>query len=106
MKSIKVCAAFAIAGMLAACVQQEEPTMVAPQPVYDKFGGGECEGDWIYVPGSVPEFGECVPPEDCDPIFDSAGNIINCPPPRDRGPDDPDPSTRDPGRSATGGPIT
>ena len=85
MKHIRFFAAAGVIGLLTACAQQEEPTMVAPEPMFDKYGGGSCEGDWIYVPGTVPEFGECVPPGDCNPVYDSAGNVIDCrPPPRER----------------------
>lgn len=102
MKAIKLCALTGIAGMLAACAQQEEPTLIRPEPVYNKFGDGSCEGDWIYVPGSAPQRDECVPPDECEPVYDTAGNLIECLPPRypDAGGGD------DGGRSSTGGTAT
>ena len=75
--------------------------MVKPEPVFDKFGnvsGGACEDGLIYVPGSVPELDECIPEDDCDPVFDSAGNIIDCYPESRR----PDPGRND-GSSGTSG---
>lgn len=108
MKTIKLCATLGVVGILAACAQQEEPTMVRPEPVYDKFGGsGSCEGDWIYVPGSVPQLDQCLPPDECEPVYDTAGNVIECLPDPRR----PDPSRNDGtsdssgtgGRSPTGG---
>lgn len=81
MKIVPFLAATGVLALLAGCAQQEEP-MVRPQPVFDKFGGGSCEGDWIYVPGTAPEYAECVPPDECEPVYDSAGNLIDCPPVR------------------------
>ncbi|MEO1537262.1 MAG: hypothetical protein AAFR73_05985 [Pseudomonadota bacterium] len=105
MKAIKLFATLGVVGMLAACAQQEEPTLVAPEPVYNKFGDGGCEGGWIYVSGSVPEFDECVPPEECESVYDTAGNIIECIPESTR----PDPSrddgTGDGRRSPTGSTV-
>ena len=103
MKAIRICTALGVIGVLAACAQQEEPPVIKPQPVYNKFGEGSCEGEWIYVPGTVPELDECVPPEDCEPVYASDGSIIECPPP----PRFPDPGGSDDssGRStAAGGP--
>lgn len=81
MKIMNFCAAVGIAGLLAACAQQEEPMLVKPEPVYNKFGDAGCEDAWIYIPGSVPERDECVPEDECEPVYDTAGNIIYCPPP-------------------------
>ena len=93
------------AALVAACAQQEEMTVVAPQPGFDKFGGGECEEGWIYVPGSVPELATCVPEDECeDPVFDTATGELICPPPIDRGDDN---SPSDPGpRTPTGSSST
>lgn len=85
MKIVTIPAAAGVALILAACAQQEEP-MVRPQPVFDKSGQGSCEGEWIYVPGTVPELAECVPPEECEPVYDTAGNLIDCLPPNRRDP--------------------
>ena len=88
MKAHYTIAVLSVAGMLAACAQQDEPG-IRPQPIFDKFGGGACEDGWIYVPGTAPERAECVPPDECDdPVYDSAGNVIDCPPPPPRRPDD------------------
>ncbi len=81
--------ALGVTVILAGCAQTEEPAFVRPEPVYDKFGG-ECEGDFIYIPGSVPEYDECVPEDECEPTYDAAGNIIDCIPPEERDPDDDD----------------
>lgn len=102
MKIMNFIASAGVIGILAACAQQEEPTMVRPEPMFDKYGGGSCEGDWIYVPGTVPEESTCVPPDECEPVYNSAGQVIECPPPprrpdRDRD----DSSTRDPNQSST-----
>ena len=95
MRLFQMIAGSAVVGLLAACAQQEEPVMVRPQPVFDKFGGGSCEGEWIYIPGSVPEFAECVPPEECEPTASTITAVIPCPPynqprnPNSDGSDDP-----------------
>ena len=105
MNAIKLCVAVGVIGMLAACAQQEEPPVIKPQPVYNKFGEGSCEGEWIYVPGAAPQFDECVPPEDCDPVYAADGSIIECPPPP-RYPDPGGGDDDDRGRTATGAPRT
>lgn len=85
MNIVKFAGCAAVAALLAGCAQQEEPaTMVPPQPVFDKYGGGSCEGNWVYVPGAVPELAECVPPDDCEYIIDSTGQTFPCPPPNQR----------------------
>ena len=82
MNIVRLSALAGIALILAGCAQQEE-TMVRPQPTFDKFGNASCEGGWIYVPGTAPEYAECVPPDECEPVYDSAGNVLEClPPPR------------------------
>lgn len=86
MTLLKFTAGAAAAALLAACAQQEEPTMVRPQPVFDKFGEGSCEGEWIYIPGTVPQYAECVPPEDCEMIVTATGQTVPCPPPTYRRP--------------------
>ncbi len=84
--------------------------MIAPQPVYDKFGGGSCEGDYIYIPGAPPRIDQCIPEDECDPVYDSTGQIIEClPPNRGRDPNDREDDPRG-GRnqtfsSPTAGPI-
>lgn len=110
MKVINLCTALGVVGLLAACGQQEEPQLVRPEPVYDKFGGGSCEGNWIYVPGTAPQPDQCVPPDECEPSYDTAGNVIDCLPPSRR----PDPGRNDgssdgsgtSGRSPTGSTAT
>ena len=97
MKIVPILAAIGALALLAGCAQQEEP-MVRPQPVFDKYGGGSCEGEWIYVPGTVPEYDECVPPDECEPVYDTAGNLIECLPERR-----PDPGRSD-GTSTTSTP--
>jgi hypothetical protein len=97
MKIVPILAATGVVALLAGCAQQEEP-MVRPQPVFDKFGGGSCEGEWIYVPGAAPEYAECVPPDECEPVYDTAGNLIECVPGRR-----PDPGRSD-GTSSTSTP--
>lgn len=92
MKLMSIIACAGALGVLAACAQQEEMVMVEPQPMFDKYGGGSCEGDFIYIPGTVPEEAKCVPPDECEPVHDTAGTIIDCPPPH-----------RDPGGSSSGG---
>lgn len=81
MKLLHFIAIAGIAGLLSACTQQEEVTMVSPQPTFDKFGNGACEEGYIYVPGSVPTL-PCIPEDECEPVYDSAGNVIECLPPR------------------------
>ncbi len=106
MKPINLCVALGVVALVAGCAQQEEPTMVRPEPVYNKFGSGACEGDWIYIPGTVPELDECVPPDECEPVYDSAGNVIECLPetrrPNPDGSDDSSDSSGTSGRSPTG----
>ncbi|MEM9427622.1 MAG: hypothetical protein AAGA06_13075 [Pseudomonadota bacterium] len=102
MKAIKLCAAFGVIGLLAACAQQEEPPVIKPQPVYDKFGGsGSCVGGYIYVPGTVPELDECIPEDECDPVYAADGSLIDCIPPS-RFPDPGGDDDNDRGRTSTG----
>ncbi len=97
---IKFCATIAGVSMLAACSQQVEPTVVSPEPVYNKFGDGSCRDGWVYVRGSTTERDDCLPPDECDPVFDAAGNVLDC----IRFPRQPDPMSdeSDPGRSPLG----
>ncbi len=109
MNAIKLCAAIGVAGLLAACAQQEEPTMVAPQPVYDKFGGGSCEGDYIYIPGAPPQIDQCIPDDECEPYYNTATQQTECLPPNrypdpNDGEDDPRGRT-DPNGSPFGSPT-
>ncbi len=99
MKLHAIMATAGIVALLAGCAQQEEHAMVAPEPTFDKYGNGSCDEGWIYVPGAAPE-NPCIPEDECDPVYDSAGNIIDCPPPRTPIPDDGDPISRG---SATAG---
>lgn len=69
-----------VVGLLSACAQQEEVTMVKPQPTFDKYGNGSCDEGLIYVPGA-DVIDPCVPEDECEPVYDSAGNIIDCLPP-------------------------
>ncbi|MXQ07586.1 hypothetical protein GQ651_06980 [Alphaproteobacteria bacterium GH1-50] len=102
MKSVIVTAATGAALFLAGCAQQEEPAPVRPEPMFDKFGGGTCTEGYVYVPGSVPERAECVPDDECEPVYDSTGAVIDCPPPRyPRRPDESD-SDRTPGARVVG----
>ena len=90
MKALHTIALLGVAGILSACAAQDEP-IIRPQPVFDKFGNGACEDEWIYIPGTVPALAECVPPDECvDPVYDANGNIIDCPPPPRRPDDDDD----------------
>ncbi len=85
MKLNGIFAVIAVAGLVAACGQQEEMTLVSPQPTFDKYGNGACEEGYTYVPGAVPEM-PCVPDDGCDPTFDSTGAPNDClPPPRREG---------------------
>jgi hypothetical protein len=68
-------------GLLAACAQQEETLTIKPQPTFDKFGNGSCEDGWIYVPGTAP-IDPCIPEDECEPVYDSTGAIIECLPPQ------------------------
>ena len=91
-------AAVGVVGLLSACAQQEEVTMVKPQPTFDKFGNGSCDEGLIYVPGA-DVIDPCVPEDECNPVYDTAGNVIECLPPievREEGDGDSD------GRSPTG----
>ena len=91
MKLIQYSGLIGIAGILAACASQPEP-QIAPEPMFDKFGGGTCEEGYVYIPGTVPELAECVPEDECDPITLADGSVVwDCPPPgRDPGDDDDD----------------
>jgi hypothetical protein len=101
MKFINLSGPLAIAALLAACAQEEPVTTVAPQPVFDKFGGGSCEEGFVYVPGAVPEEAKCEP-EDCVDYYDADGTLIECPPPG-REPDGSDDSGRTPSVPGTPG---
>lgn len=77
MKLKPLMAVLGVVGLLSACAQQEEVTMVKPQPTFDKFGNGSCDDGWVYVPGAAP-VDPCIPEDECEPVYDSAGNIIDC----------------------------
>ena len=109
MKSLVTTALAGAALVLAGCAQQEEPAPVRPEPMFDKFGGGTCTEGYVYVPGTIPELAECIPDDDCEPVYDTSGAIIDCPPPprgvpRDAGSDSS--STGTTGRDPTGAPGT
>lgn len=96
-------------GIIAGCAQQPNLTLVTAEPVFNKFGEGECEDGLVLVPGTTPEFTTCIP-DDCEPTYDPAGSIIDCPPPRDFPRDDDDDDDRrepgrDPGRGSGGTPT-
>lgn len=96
MNILKTSAVLAIAGLLAACAQQEEPTgMVAPEPVFDKYGGGACSDGYVYVPGTAVQPPSCVP-EECEGTLTSTAAQVPCPPPPPRREDDDQPSGRQP----------
>lgn len=99
MKTIKLVALAGIAGLLAACAQQEEMTMVSPEPVFDKYGGGSCEEGYIYIPGTAPQPPQCVPEDECEMVTVADGSVICPPPPPERDRDDSD-EGRDPIGSA------
>lgn len=80
MKLTNIASLLAAAAFAAACAQEEQSFSVAPQPTFDKFGGGSCEEGYVYVPGTVPEESLCEP-EDCEPYYDADGSLIECPPP-------------------------
>lgn len=98
MKLNAFMAIFGVVALLSGCVQQEEVAMVKPQPTFDKFGNGSCEDGLIYVPGSTV-VDPCIPEDECEPVYDSAGNIIDCLPPFEVQEDGDRPSG---GRSPTG----
>ena len=111
MTPFRLIAFAGVAGLLTACAQTEAPT-IHPEPTFDKFGGGSCTDGYIYVPGAAPQ-NPCIPEDECEPVYDSAGNIIDCLPPNGRpqypndgGSDDggrsPDGGSDDGGRSPTG----
>lgn len=100
MKTLNFIGFIGAAGILAACAQQEEVTVVAPQPIFDKFGNAECVEGYILVPGTAP-IPECIPEDECEEIVTADGNVIPCPPPPGR-PDDDDDDDDDRGRSPTG----
>ena len=91
MRILNLAAFAGVLGVLGACASQPEP-MIAPEPTFDKFGGGACEEGYVYVPGTAPQPPECIPEDDCDPITLADGSVVwDCPPPppgRDGGRDD------------------
>ena len=101
MNSIKTGVTVAILGVLAACAQQEEPmTMVAPEPVFDKYGTGSCDEGYVYVAGAA-QVPRCVPEDECIDSTQVGAASIPCPPPtRQRDDDD------DNGRSSQPNPTT
>ena len=65
MSRFSMMTAITVLGVVSACAQQEEPTPITPQIVFDKFGNvssGTCEEGYIYIPGAVPE-PICLPEE-------------------------------------------
>lgn len=98
--------AVCVLGLLGACAQQEEPVQVRPEPVFDKYGGGSCEEGYIYVPGTALRPPQCVPEDECEPVYNSAGTIIDCPPPRTPRPSGggDDNGSRPPGAATAGRP--
>ncbi len=112
MSFFRMTATLAVVGLVAACAQQEEPILIAPEPVFNKFGdvsSGECVEGYIYVPGAVPE-PICIPEDECEEYVDATGQPIECPPPPRRDPQFPDDDDDDrptPGRPSnpTGGPV-
>lgn len=102
MKLQVLLAPVCIIGMLSACAQQEEVTMVKPQPTFDKFGNGSCDEGLIYVPGA-DVIDPCIPEDECEPVYDTAGTLIECLPPRIPVQEDGDnPGGTSTGRSPTG----
>lgn len=100
MKMHVIMATVGVIGLVSACAQQEEVTLIAPQPTFDKFGNGSCDDGWIYVPGAAP-INPCIPEDECQPVYDAAGNVIEClPPPREHEQEGDDSSGR---QSPTGG---
>lgn len=84
-------AVFAAVAFVADCAQDEPVRIMAPQPVFDKYGGGgSCEGGVVYFPGAVPKEAKCVlPPEKCVDAYDVDGSLVECQPPgREPGDDD------------------
>ena len=106
MNVLKVIASVGIAAVIAGCAQQEEITMVAPEPVFDKFGGGSCEEGYIYVPGAAFEPSVCVPEDECEGIVNADGSEVPCPPPPPGRDDDDDDDDSSSGRDPTGAPGT
>lgn len=104
MKLSAIGGVVSVLGLLTACAQQEEPTIVRPEPVFDKYGGGgTCTDGYVYVPGANFEPPRCVPEDECTPVYDTAGNVIACPPPRtQRDPSSSD-GTSDGGQTTGGG---
>lgn len=88
MKSISFYAAVGVTSILTACSQPESLPMITPEPVFDKQGGGSCEEGYDYVPGTTAQPPVCIPDDGCTPVYDTAGNVIDCPPPPRRGGDD------------------
>ena len=103
----KIFPVFACAAILGACAQQEEaPTPIAPEPIYDKYGAVVgCSDGTEATPGTAAPANPCEPPDDGDCVEDSSTSTLECPPPRggDRPDRTPDPSTRpDPTGSTPG----
>ena len=98
MKFIQISAALGMAAMVAACSQPEPERMVTPEPVFNKYGDGACEEGYDFVAGTAAQPPVCIPDDGCTPVYDSAGNVIDCPPPPGRGDDDRDDSSTSSGR--------
>jgi hypothetical protein len=98
-------AVIGVVGLLGACAQQEEPAMVAPEPIFNKYGEGACVDGYIYVVGAtrVPQ---CIPEDECEPVYNSAGAVTECLPPRQTfGNDGSDDSSGNPGRTGNTSPF-
>ena len=102
MRNISFYAALGVTSIFAACSQPEAPSMVTPEPVFDKYGGGTCEEGYDFVAGTSAQPPVCIPDDGCEPVFDSAGNVIDCPPPP-RQPGGGDSTGRPTGSSTTPG---
>ncbi|MEM6610173.1 MAG: hypothetical protein AAF689_16535 [Pseudomonadota bacterium] len=71
----------AICGLMSACASPSpDVVLIAPQPVFEKGGGGSCPPGFIYVPGAVPELAECIPEDECEELLTADGSAIPCGP--------------------------
>lgn len=103
MRLLNFAAFMGVAGILAACASQPEP-MISPEPTFDKFGDGQCEEGYVYVPGTAPRPPECIPEDDCDPITLADGSVVwDCPPPPPPPDRDDDDDSSTPGRPSSSG---
>ena len=105
MKFIHLSAVVGIAGLLGACSQPE--TLVAPEPMFDKYGGGSCSEGYVYIPGTAQRPPECIPDDGCIPTVNADGSVEECPPPYRRPDSDGnDSSSTGSGTSTPGTPPT